>query len=280
MRRQHSVRHSLCLPVAVAAAAIAVTGVHAQEAPIEKQRGVRGRVVVAPELWRTDAWPITGARAEALASGAIVRRPLGRPLKPLVEKTPPLTVMLEGGGLRQESPETPTLKVAGMRFVPGSIVVPRAVVARVENTDGVPITITGGDSGPVTIAPGATGDVALKAGPPAADGSIAPVVLTIAEWPFAKALARVLPSGRVLPVKDGEIALQDIPGGEYTLSFYLGAEPIRQQPLVVPERGVVFIDATVSVKGAADVSIKDTAAVPIAPSLPPPPPPPPPPDQP
>lgn len=272
MRPRHPVRYQLCSLMVVAGAVVAAAGAQAQEGPIEKQRGVRGRVIVAPELWRDDAWPITGERRDALANGAIVRRPLGRALRPLVERTPALTVMLEGGGLRQENPETPTLKVSGMRFVPGSIVVPRAVVARVENAEQVPITITGGDSGPVTIAAGATGDVALKAGPPGADGTVAPMVLSVVEWPFAKAVARVLPSGRVLPVNNGEISLQDIPGGEYTLSFYLGAEPIRQQPLVVPERGVVFIDATVSGKGAADVSIKDTGAVPIAPSLPPPPP--------
>lgn len=271
MRRQQPVRHLLCI-LGVATAAMTSGGARAQDAPIDKQRGVRGRVIVAPELWRADAWQVTGVRRDALANGAIVRRPLGRALKPVVEQTPALTVMLEGGGLRQENPETPALKVSGMRFIPGSLVVPRAVVARVENAEKVPITVTGGDSGPVTIAPGATGDVSLKAGPPAADGTVAPIVLAVAEWPFAKAVARVLPSGRVLPVKDGEIALQDIPGGEYTLTFFLGSEPIRQQPLVVPERGVVFIDATVSGKGAADVSIKDTGTVPVAPSLPPPPP--------
>ncbi|MBI1946981.1 MAG: hypothetical protein HYS27_14895 [Deltaproteobacteria bacterium] len=241
---------------------------HAQDTP-DAKRGVRGRVVVAPELYRLGTWPITGVRKDALESGAIVRRPVGRALKPLQEQAPALTVMLEGGGLRQENPETPTFKVSGMRFLPGSIVVPRAVVARVQNDEKTPITVLGGDAGPVKIAPGETGDVALKPPVPSADGTVAPVVLSVAEWPFAKALARVLPSGRVLPVKDGEIPLQDIPGGEYTLTFYLGAEPIRQQPLVVPERNVLFIDATVSAKGAADVSIKDSATIPVAPMLPP-----------
>lgn len=263
-----------CLPLAILAVALASAGSAAQEqVSPDKQRGVRGRVVVAPELWRGESWPITGARETALRSASLVRRPAGHGVKPLFEATPPLTIMLEGGGLRQESPETPTLKVAGMRFVPGSIVVPRAIVARVQNDEKVPLTILGGDGGPVKIAPGETGDVPLKAPAPGPDGIVAPVVLSVQEWPAARALARVLPAGRVLPLKDGEIALQDIPGGEYTLTFFLGAEPIRQQPLTVSERGVTFIDATVSAKGAADVSIKDSGAmVPIAPPMPPAPP--------
>lgn len=262
------------LPLAILTVTLASAGSAAQEqVSPDKQRGVRGRVVVAPELWSDEAWPITGVRESALRSAALVRRPAGQGVKPLVEATPPLTIMLEGGGLRQESPETPTLKVAGMRFVPGSIVVPRAIVARVQNDEKVPLTILGGDGGPVKIAPGETGDVPLKAPPAGADGIVAPVVLSVQEWPAARALARVLPAGRVLPLKDGEIALQDIPGGEYTLTFFLGAEPIRQQPLTVSERGVTFIDATVSAKGAADVSIKDSRAmVPIAPPMPPAPP--------
>lgn len=256
-----------CLVLAALAAALASPASRAQDqVSPDKQRGVRGRVVVAPELWRDEPWPITGVRESALRSAALVRRPAGHGVKPLLEATPPLTIILEGGGLRQENPETPTLKVSGMRFVPGSIVVPRAIVARVQNDEKVPLTIVGGDGGPVKIAPGETGDVPLKAPTAGADGAVAPVVLSIQEWPAARALARVLPAGRVLPVKDGEIPLQDIPGGEYTLTFFLGAEPIRQQPLVVSERGVTFIDATVSAKGAADVSIKDSGAmVPIAP---------------
>ncbi len=272
MRRDLPNRLHWTIAAVVIATLAAAPAAIAQESP-DAKRGVRGRVIVAPELYRLDAWPITGVRKDALESGAIVRRPVGRALKPLQEQAPALTVMLEGGGLRQENPETPTLKVTGMRFVPGSIVVPRAVVARVQNDEKIPITVVGGDSGPVKIAPGETGDVALKPPPPAPDGSTPTVILSVAEWPFAKALARVLPSGRVLPVKDGEIPLQDIPGGEYTLTFYLGSEPIRQQPLLVPERTVLFIDATVSAKGAADVSIKDSATIPVAPMLPPAPPP-------
>ena len=81
-------------------------------------RGVRCRVIVAPELYLLDAWPITGVRKDALESGAIVRRPVGRALKPLQEQAPALTVMLEGGGLRQENPETPTLKVYTLQHHP------------------------------------------------------------------------------------------------------------------------------------------------------------------
>lgn len=252
---------------AIAIVALAASSASDAQVAPEAKRGVRGRVIVAPELFRPDAWPITGLRKDALESGALVRRPVGRALKPLLEHAPALTVILEGGGLRQENPETPTLKFSGLRFVPGSIVVPRAVVARVQNDEKIPITVVGADGGPVKIAPGETGDVPLKPPPPSPDGTTAPVVLSVAELPFAKAIARVLPSGRVLPVKDGEIQLQDVPGGEYTLTFYLGAEPIRQQPLAVPERSVLYIDATVSAKGAADVSIKDSSVVPIAPSL-------------
>lgn len=273
MRAPISSRSLCCAAAGLAALLACASGARAQAEAPDKQRGVRGRVVVAPELWRADAWAITGVRESALRNGALVRRPVGHPVKPLLEAAPPLTVMLEGGGLRQENPETPLLKVSGMRFLPGSIVVPRAIVARVQNDEKTAITVVGGDGAPVKIAPGETGDVSLKAPTPAADGTIAPIVLSLEEWPFAKAVARVLPSGRVLPVKDNEIALQDIPGGEYTLTFFLGAEPIRQQPLVVPERGVAFIDATVSAKGAADVSIKNSADGAGTPIPPPPPPP-------
>lgn len=222
----------------------------AQEVPLDKQKGVRGRVVVAPELLSTRV-PIEGDRDRLLRRSAIVRRPMGRKPAPLLEDPPALVVMLEGGGLpKVEGAALPKLVFQGMRFSPGSLVVPRPSRVQVENKHGKPITLVAGSKMSAPIPPGEVGEIELAAGEH---------LLTVKELDFAAANIRVLERGRPLPVKDGEIPLVDIPGGSYQLAFFLGAEPLRIQPITVPERELVYIDATVSALKVVEVSIKDAS---------------------
>lgn len=228
----------------------------AQDVPLEKQKGVRGRVVVAPELLSTPV-PIEGERERLLRGTALVRRPMGRKPLPLVENPGDLVVMLEGEGLpKPEGATLPKLVFSSMRFTPGSIVTARPTRVQIENKQGTPITVESAtaagaakSSGP--IAPGATGEIDLAAGDH---------LVTVKELPFASASVRVLDKGRPLPLTaEGEIPLVDIPGGGYQLTFFLGAEPLRIQPINVPDRELVFIDATVSALKVVEVSIKDAS---------------------
>lgn len=237
-------------PLLVLVLAALAPAAWAQDVPLDKQKGVRGRVIAAPELF-TAPVPLSADRERALRGEALVRRPLGRPLAPIVEPPPALVVMLEGNGIRQESAETPRLVVEGMRIQPGGLVTPRPVAVQIENRQASEITVVdGGGRVVVKVAPGATADASLGAGEH---------LLSIQEMPFATAAVRVLERGRVLPVKGEEIPLVDIPGGEYTLTFFFGAEPLRIQQLVVPDQGLVFIDATVSALKVVEVSVKDAS---------------------
>jgi hypothetical protein len=255
----HKLAFSFAVAAVAAAGPFAVLPAFAQDVPLDKQKGVRGRVVVAPELLSTPV-PIEGERDRLLRSPAIVRRPMGRKPQPILEAPPALTVMLEGDGLpKAEGAALPKLVFQGMRFSPGSLVVPRPSRVQVENKHQKPITLSvGGKAGPA-IAPGEVGEIELPAGEH---------LLTVSELAFAAANVRVLDKGRALPVKDGEIPLVDIPGGSYQLAFFLGAEPLRIQPITVPERELVFIDATVSALKVVEVSIKDASMrVAIPPTL-------------
>lgn len=235
----------------VAVALLVRAGVaRAEEVPLDKQIGVRGQVVIAPELLSTPV-PLTGERERRLRSGAIIRRPLGRKPRPLVEAAPPLVVMLEGDGLRvPENGALPKLVLQGMRFSPGGMVIARPTRVQIENKEGIPITVTTGAQSTAPIAPGEVGELELRAGV---------YLLTTRELPFASADVRVLDQGRVLPLKDHEIPLVAIPGGTYQLTFFFGAEPLRIQDITVPDRGLVFIDATVSALKVVEVSIKDAS---------------------
>jgi hypothetical protein len=239
---------------------LAVLGVSALPAHADdpaKDKGVSGKVVVAPEL-ATTAWPLSPERERALVTPALVRRPV-RATTPVTELPGPLVVMLEGEGIREENPKAPTLVLEGMRFVPGTIVVARVLPVEVQNKQEGPVTFvdeTGAEIG--KAGPGETATLKLKTGM---------TLVRVKELPFATAAVRVLERGRVLPLKDGNIAMTAIPGGEYMLTFFLGSEPLRVQELVIPDQGLVYIDATVSQKGVVDVSIKDASmrtAVPVS----------------
>ncbi|HEY4222492.1 MAG TPA: hypothetical protein VGO62_14150 [Myxococcota bacterium] len=240
----------LCAPLCVAIALASASAVAADEVPLDKQKGVRGRVVIAPELLTTPV-KLTGPREKALRGTALIRRPLGRPIAPLVEPPPALVVMLEGDGIRDENPEQQKVKIEGQRFLPSSLVMARVANLHVENHQKEDLTLIDDKGGVLGKIPaGGAIDAPLRAGEHE---------LSLAEMPYATASVRVLERGRVLPLKDGEIPLVEISGGEYQLTFFFGAEPLRIQPLPIPEQGLVFIDATVSALKVVEVSLKDAS---------------------
>lgn len=238
-----------CVGLAVLLWALTGSEASAQEEPIEREQGVRGRVVVAPEL-PTTPWPLSEEREAALKTAALVRRSV-RLASRISEPPGPLVVMLEGDGIKQDRLDVPKLVLEGMRFTPGGIVVPRVVPVPVENKMQTPVTLIDGNGSVLAqVGPGQTVEVALNAGT---------TIMRVKEMPFATTSVRVLERGRVLPVESGDIPLTDIPGGLYMLSFFLGSEPLRVQELTVPDESLVFIDATVSQKGVVDISIKDAS---------------------
>ncbi len=234
--------------------------------------GLRGRVVIAPELASAKTWPVGEEEQRRLARGARLRRAMGHgALGQNSEPMPALLVVLEGARSPQK-PAARELRVEGMRFVPAQLLVARPGEVRITNAQKGAVTITraGGDV-IGTIQPGESGDFVLEVGDHA---------LQIQEMPFAHATVKVLPPSRFLPVtKGGDIEPIPIESGDYQLAFYHGAHALRVQSLSVPEGKYLAIDAAVSANGVVTVSIKDgdlQVAVPPDPIIPPPPPPPPP----
>jgi hypothetical protein len=224
--------------------------------PSEKDRGVRGRVVVAPELLAATEWPVDAARAAALRTPANSRRGQGRKLQPMMEALPDIAVVVEGEDVRADTQPPKTIVLEGMRFVPGQALLARPGPIALENKQGIPVTIVDAQKHVLkTLAVGETAQINLPEGLN---------TLTMKELPYAAASVRVLSRGRFLVVDDaGELAQVPLSGGDYTLSFYLGANELRRQPLQVPENGQLFIDATISANTVVDVSVKD-ASVQIA----------------
>jgi hypothetical protein len=238
------------VPFALAALTLAVAARAEEIVPLDKQKGVRGRIVVAPELLSTPV-KLAAAREKALRGAAIARRPLGHAITPITEPPPALVVMLEGDGIPRDAAEPPSLRVTGRRFLPGGLVLPRIGPLRIKNEQKEPITVVDEAGGVVAKIPaGGAVDAQLRPGEH---------MLSVAEMPYATASLKVLERGRILPLVDGEIPLVEIPGGEYQLSFYFGSEPLRVQPLQIPEQGLVFIDATVSALKVVEVSVKDAS---------------------
>jgi hypothetical protein len=236
-------------------------------ADVPREVGLRGRVVVAAELKAAKDWPVDGERAKALRTAANVRRARGRPLRPVREPLPALSVVVEGEDVRTAPSPERRLVLEGLRFAPGQALLPRGGPLILENRHDVPLTVVGtrnvdGRSETAvlaTLAPGATETVNL------ADGVHD---LTLKEMPFAKATVRVLKQGRLLPVgDDGMIPLVDLASGDYSLAFFLGAAELRREPMTIAPNGLVFIDATISANTVVDVTQRDATlqiAVPVA----------------
>ena len=221
-----------------------------------RENGIRGRLVIAPELRDAKEWPVDDVRAAALRTPANVRRARGRPIKAMTEALPQISVVVDGEDLRNEPAPERKMLVEGMRFSPGQMLLPRPGPLEIENKQGQAITVID-ETGKVlgTIAPGATGSVQVPEGKHE---------LSMKELPYARASVSVLAHGKLLPIEaDGTIPLVDVPSGEYELAFYLGAAELRTQKLTLPPSGLLYIDATLSANTVVDVTVKD-ASVQIA----------------
>lgn len=225
--------------------------------------GVLGRIVVSPEMLSQSTWPLDEERAKEARGVSRIRRPAGRgKVDTLSEPTPELFAVLEGA--RTEHVPKRELIVAGKRFVPAQLLVPRPGEFEVENRQSMPITIVDGRGEALaSVMPGERAQVTLQQGEHG---------LSIRELPFAQARVRVIGSALFIPWSArGEITPQSVESGEYELAFYHGAKALRAQPLVVPDTGYVAIDATVSANGVVTVSLKDGTLHVAAPPPPPPP---------
>ncbi len=246
----------------IAATALFVPPTLAQPEPTqEAQRGIRGRVIVAPELLGATEWPVDATRAAALRTPANVRRGQGRKLQPMTESLPDIAVILEGPNVRPDNLPPRTLVIQGMRFSPGQALLARPGPIAVENKQGIAVTLVD-EKGNTLKALGVdeTAQISLPEGQH---------VIAMKELPYAVATVKVLPRGRVISFNDetGDIPLVPIDPDDYTLSFYLGANELFRKALSMPDKGVLFIDATISQNTVVDVTIKDASvqiAVPVS----------------
>jgi hypothetical protein len=215
-----------------------------------REVGLRGRLIVAPELLAATVWAVDARRASAMQTPANVRRPRGRPLLPMTEARPDLSVVVEGEDLRDEPTNQRPVVIEGMRFVPGQMLMARPGSLTVENKQGVDLTIVDGGGAELQKIPaGLSARVTLAAGVHE---------LSTKELPYARASVKVLPQAKLLVFdKEGNLPLVDLASGEYTLSFYLGAAELRTQKLQVPPNTLLFIDATVSANTVVDVTTRD-----------------------
>jgi hypothetical protein len=215
-----------------------------------REQGLRGRLIVAPELLAAKQWPVDARRADAMRTPANVRRPLGRAITPMTEPRPELLVVVEGEDVREETPREQRVVLEGMRFVPGQLLLPRPGSVTIENKQATAVTVVSGEV-VQKIEPGASGRVSLVPGEHA---------LSVKELPYARATVRVLTQAKILPFDaEGNMPFVELSGGDYKLAFYLGAAELRTQTLSVPNNGLLFIDATVSANTVVDVTVKDAA---------------------
>lgn len=226
--------------------------------------GVRGKVAIAAEL-KAAEWPISVDDERARRAPARVRRPTGQ-TEPRagVEPQPELVVVLDGARPADLPPKK--LAVQGHRFVPGQVLLAKPGPIALENKMSRRITIVDGQGRAlVALEPGETKEAPLPAGA---------TQLVVEEMPYARAVVNVLERARVLPVKDnGDVDFVAVEPGEYKLVFFHGAKPVYQQPFVLPEDKVFFVDATVSAKAVVTVAVKDATvriAVPQGAPAPPP----------
>jgi hypothetical protein len=178
-----------------------------------------------------------------------VRRPTGQTdPRPGSEPQPELLVVLDGA--RPVDLPAKKLVVQGHRFVPGQVLLAKPGPIAIENKMSRRITIVDGQGRAlVALDPGETKEAPLPAGQ---------AQLVVEEMPYARAVVNVLERARVLPIKDnGEIDFVPVDPGEYKLVFFHGAQAVYQQPFVLPEDKIFFVDATVSSKAVVTVAVKD-----------------------
>lgn len=228
---------------------LAGTAVFAQPATPNREAGVRGRVVVAPELQAATEIAVEEVRAQSMRTPAYVRRPRGRRIQPMMEPLPALSIVVEGEDVRADSAPPKTIAIEGMRFVPMQVLLTRPGPLAVENRQGQAITLLDGDRVLETIAVGETRQVNLPAGPH---------TLSMRELPYARASVKVLEHGRALPFDDnGDVPFVGFVEGEYQLSFWLGVAELHRREFHVSRNGLSYINATVSGNTVVDVKVDD-----------------------
>jgi hypothetical protein len=235
---------------------------HAQEPVRQEKAGIRGRVVVEPELLAATERPVDAIRAEALETSAHVRRPRGRRLLPMMAAMPDLAVVIQGEDVRVDSPSPKTVVIEGMRFVPGQVLLTRPGAIAIENRQAQTLTVMGKSGALATIAAGETKQVALSS-------DKEDQVLSLKELPFARAVAKVLDRGLAVPFDaNGDMPFTPLVEGEYSISFWMGSELLYgPTPFQVKRNRTSYIDATISANSVVTVAVKDASmfvAVPVA----------------
>lgn len=239
----------------------------AQEPAQAKQGGLRGKVVVEPALLAATEGPLGKVVVEGLQSPSRVQRSSGRPPRPLLGPMPDLQVVLEGEDIRTEVAPPRTLVVEGYRFAPSEALLTRPGAIAIQNGHATPITVLKGTEVVATIAPGQTEQVTLAAGEQ---------VLSLREYPHARALVKVLERGATVAISDsGEVPFIPLVDGEYNISFWIGADRIfGPYAFSLARNSLGFIEATVSANRVVTIAVKDASlqlAVPVAPVGPQPP---------
>ena len=82
--------------------------------------------------------------------------------------------------------------------------------------------------------------------------------LSVKEHPYAQGIVRVLTNALplVFDPETGLIEATPIAPGEYKIAFFLGAKPLRIQPLSVPRQGGVSVTASISANEVVTVSLR------------------------
>ncbi len=234
------------------------TAVFAQPETPSREAGVRGRVVVAPELQAATEIAVDEVRAASMRTPAHVRRPRGRKIQSMMEPLPALSIVVEGEDVRADNAPPKTIVIEGMRFVPMQVLLTRPGPLAVENRQGQAITILNGDKALETIAAGETRQVTLPAGTH---------TLSMRELPYARASVKVLERGRALPYDDnGDIPFVGLVEGDFQLSFWLGVAELHRRDFHVSRNGLSYVNATVSGNTVVDVNINDTGDRFVAPT--------------
>jgi hypothetical protein len=257
-----------------------LAGQASAQVALRREEGIRGKVVIAPELLKSTTRVVDAARAATLRTPARLRWPSGRTLAPVTEPRGEILVVLNGRDAPREARTPPTVVARGMQFFPSQVLLPRAGEFLLKNEQKSALVVMFEDAERkanvdtrVSIAPGEIGRI------PAPEGNWQ---LVVEDTPSQRVAVTVLHDGRVLKMADnGDVAFIEVPGGDYTLSVYVGSTVLSQKPLTIPERGLMYFEATVTEAAtdpvawvttpmpARDLVAVPTAVPPVAPPRPP-----------
>jgi hypothetical protein len=266
--------------VLLLSAALFAAGASAQVA-LRREEGIRGKVVIAPEVQKRTTRVVDAARAGFLRTPARLRWPSGRSIAQVTEPRGELLVVLTGRDAPREARPAPTVVARGLQFFPAQVLLPRAGELLLKNEQKAPLVVVfedashkANDETRVSIAAGETGRLSAPEGN---------WELVVEGAPYQHASVSVLHDGRVLKMdENGNVPFVEVPGGDYTLSMYVGNTLLAQDALAIPERGLMYFEATVTDAEAVSwvktpMAARELVAVPTpnptAPSVPTPPPP-------